>query len=326
MRDDPHIVRVEPLPAETPAARAAIPRALDYGRGRQPWRLRPRHVAVAVALAGCVAGSWTVGREARARTQNVLYARQAARHVEPAETVVFEPDPIRAASLISAGTHDALTFPGATGVGLAPMPAARAEPDSFSVFRDALARRELRVAGALIFLHELTTPGGVRRVVAVHFLPQYLAGEDVGGGPGLVARVFEPGGLISAPRYVGEAEARMLSPALHDQPAAPPTHDPAGEMLTLASLDPLANMGLMPPEGRPLCTTGLGPLPRWFAGQPDADDASHFTINYEIDGVPGTVDGYLSDDGRSVRMQARANPAPGAASPLAPASYSGGFW
>jgi hypothetical protein len=44
---------------------------------------------------------------------------------------------------------------------------------------------------------------------------------------------------------------------------------------------------------------------RWYAGQPDELDSTHFTIDYEVAGVRGTVDGYLSDDGRHVRMQPR---------------------
>jgi hypothetical protein len=44
---------------------------------------------------------------------------------------------------------------------------------------------------------------------------------------------------------------------------------------------------------------------RWYAGQPDELDSTHFTIDYEISGHRGTIDGYLSDDGRQVRMQAR---------------------
>ena len=241
---------------------------LDYGRSRRPWRLRKRHLLVAVTLAGCAAGSWTVGREARQRTQNLLYVRQAARHVEPAETVVFEPDPARAAGLVRAGTHQPLTKSAVS-------PAGRVEPDSFRVLRQALAQSSFEAMGALVFLHELTTPSGARRIVAVHFLPYVLEGTEGGGGAGLVARIFETGGYFGPPVYVGDSNARMLVPA--DAPA-----------LVATSIPPAAAVPL-----------------RWFAGQPDADDPSHFTLDYELDGVHGTVDGYLTDDGGSVRMQAR---------------------
>lgn len=35
---------------------------------------------------------------------------------------------------------------------------------------------------------------------------------------------------------------------------------------------------------------------RFFAGQPDPRDPSHFTVDYEIGGVKSTIDGWLTDD------------------------------
>lgn len=36
---------------------------------------------------------------------------------------------------------------------------------------------------------------------------------------------------------------------------------------------------------------------RFYAGQPDSADPSHFTIDYDLDGKRGTIDGRLKDDG-----------------------------
>ena len=47
---------------------------------------------------------------------------------------------------------------------------------------------------------------------------------------------------------------------------------------------------------------------RIFAAQPDLADTSHFTMAYEIDGQPGTIDGWLDPYDR-VRMQVRDGPA-----------------
>jgi hypothetical protein len=47
---------------------------------------------------------------------------------------------------------------------------------------------------------------------------------------------------------------------------------------------------------------------RFFAGQIDPDDASRFTIRYEIDGQSGTVDGKLEDD-NDVSLKLRDGPA-----------------
>lgn len=47
---------------------------------------------------------------------------------------------------------------------------------------------------------------------------------------------------------------------------------------------------------------------RFFAGQPDPADASYFTIGYAVDGVSGTINGWLGDDER-VKLQVRDGPA-----------------
>lgn len=44
---------------------------------------------------------------------------------------------------------------------------------------------------------------------------------------------------------------------------------------------------------------------RVYAGQPDPNDQSHFTIRYEIDNQKDIIDGYLQDDG-SVKLTCRA--------------------
>lgn len=44
----------------------------------------------------------------------------------------------------------------------------------------------------------------------------------------------------------------------------------------------------------PRWTELQGPF-KFFAGQPDPHDPTHFTIRYEYEGQPGTIDGYLVD-------------------------------
>ena len=47
---------------------------------------------------------------------------------------------------------------------------------------------------------------------------------------------------------------------------------------------------------------------RFYAGQADPADPSHFTICYAIGGHPGTLDGWLQADDK-VRIQIRDGPA-----------------
>ncbi len=269
--------------------------ALDYGRGRQPSRLRLRHAAIAALLLACVMGSWVLGRSARQRTQDLLYQRQAARHVDSASTVVYESDPRIAQALIDAGTHVSLSE-------TEPAPAVLRDPEALRVLRSATGGSSLETVGALVFLHELVTPSGARRIVAVQFLPHYLDGRAL-PGTGLVAHIFEPGGFISEPRHVGRSHARLLLPK-ETEPTLQAPLPPIDPMM--ASNSSAACVGLTSPVLREAFDPwGDMETLRWYAGQPDDLDPTHFTIDYEIAGVRGTVDGYLSDDGRHVRMQPR---------------------
>lgn len=48
---------------------------------------------------------------------------------------------------------------------------------------------------------------------------------------------------------------------------------------------------------------------RFFAGQPDPHDKSHFTIKYEIGNQAGTIDGYLQSSDDEVLLEVRDGPA-----------------
>ena len=42
---------------------------------------------------------------------------------------------------------------------------------------------------------------------------------------------------------------------------------------------------------------------RFYAGQPDPVDLSHFTIRYEIDGEPGIIEGWLTPKGPDIKIR-----------------------
>ena len=203
---------------------------------------------------------------ARAKAQAVMYERQAARHAEPAGTLA----------------HDSA----------APTPAKLPPPASYDSLRRAAERAaghldELDGPGTLLFLHELTTSTGVRRIVAVRYLPWAVNGPPTASlapaASGLVAEVFEAGGWLGGGRLVGSSHAPILMPV--ESPTA---------------FDGIARD----------CRTGdlaasLGGL-RWFAGEPDPADPTHFTLGFDFAGRGGgTVDGYLTPDGSAVRMTVR---------------------
>jgi hypothetical protein len=260
---------------------------LGYARDRVK-RHRLRWAAASVVVAGCVLSSWSIGRLAKTQAQDYLYERQAATHVEDDDRVVFEPATERAEALAKKTGYERIDVPGLEELPEQLRPAVAEEPASFEVFRQALgeAGDTIDGFGALLFLHELTSPSGVRRVVAIRFLPWVVPEGSPwrpDTSPGLIAYVFEPGGLIGEPELVGTSIAPMLLP--QDE------WSDASLLDRVSQLDPYQLVR----------DAGL----RWFAGQPDETDASHFTLAFEVYGQTATVDGFLSADGSTVEMNVR---------------------
>lgn len=253
---------------------------LSYSSQPAPRQIRRRGFVVACILAACLGASWVAGARARDHVQNYLYVRQAADRVEPAEQVMFEPDRERAADLLESEDYEPMAV---TGVTVAEAPAVRVEAGHVATFDEALgeAAESPDRQGALLFLHELTSASGARRIVAIRFLPWVLP-EDAKWRPdmpaGLVAHVFDPGHLLARPQLVGTSRSPILI-------------DASTSELLPAVFDPYAAV----------VEADL----RWFAGQPDDLDDSHFTLAFELGGQLGTVDGFLSADGSAVHMNVR---------------------
>jgi hypothetical protein len=261
------------MPDAAPGSSVTLAYAAGGSSRRVPLRLL---LIVSLAVGGVAA--WGGGRTARELAQQNLHEWQAGRHVEPAERVVLDLDADRAADLLAAGSHEGLTPPDRPEA----TPAARVpEPTAASVFAEAAGPAEGATEqdghGALLFLHELTSPQGVRRTVVIRFLPWVVQAPAGGWSPaaaGLVAQIYDTRGLLREPTHLATSRAPLLLDA------ARPDAD---------VYDLLADAGL-----------------RWFAGQPDATDPSHFTLEYEFaDGRRGTVDGHLSADGNAVRLAVR---------------------
>ena len=129
----------------------------------------------------------------------------------------------------------------------------------------------MRLRGATLFLHARTSPAGNRRIVVVQ------------RGPNTLVPAFVP--------YT-DLEIILLEPSWR-------TGVPRG-------IDPPEVPRVLIPHDLNAMTRHL----RIYAGQPDDDDPSHFTIEYESHGQRGTIDGWLQDDD-TVRMRVRGQPATG---------------
>lgn len=159
-------------------------------------------------------------------------------------------------------------------------PAARKIPDALvaimSASRDS-AIKQVHAENA-VFLHEMTTPSGQRRLVWVAFSNQ-------------------PDGLQSPAnqesRHFDIAMGRRLDAYVFDPDGA---HVIRTSMLIQV---PVADLVLLIADQADGKVT-LEKHGQWriFTGQADKTDRSHFTIAYEIDGRPGVIDGRLTDGDR----------------------------
>lgn len=122
----------------------------------------------------------------------------------------------------------------------------------------------------VLFMHERISPGGNRRLVVIRYLANASGTRPESFlGYNFDPRVFIPGNL-SVPAI---AVPRDITPGGLSSDASP-----------------------------------LPPL-KIFAGQPDANDASRFTIRFLADGAERVVDGELDDQDRITLTLRPLNPA-----------------
>jgi hypothetical protein len=186
------------------------------------------------------------------RLEEIYWARQCAKFTAPATTPLFVRDPDEIKRLKD---HPDFvpTLSGKTRVFL-PYCWQRFAPLSRAPYF-----RTPRVK--TLFLHELRTPSGKRRIV---FVESWYQNANI-LPPGLVATVIAPPTLISASRIVAS---------------------------------PSSNPWQMPASFDPDSLT---------FGQPDANDATHFTIEWGSAEERRVIDGYLGENDQ-IRFVARATP------------------
>ena len=251
------------------------PPQLDYGRRRSLLdRIGPRRVIVyATLLAGALAVALAYDpvmlrvRQWRAQRQAAERQRLCMIYTAPADRVVYEEDPARAAALIA---RDPLYYPVeafdlATGQRVPSIdqpPVLREEP-LWSQYNGAPRGTKRNV----LFLHERISRSGGRQMVAVEMSSQLQSMEDGSLG---IFRFLSCWPIDSETVEIdGGAPRRILLAA-----------DPISADLTQRFSPPF-------------------PL-RVYAGQPDPHDASRFTIAYELRGHRGLIVGVLGDDSHVV--------------------------
>jgi hypothetical protein len=147
-------------------------------------------------------------------------------------------------------------------------------------------------------------PSEAARLIGTgHFMEVSANYKDSPGLNGAI-RFFSLGGgfdyndalFLHARRAQGRRELHLVQVA----GAGAIERSPSGCVISIAGI-------CFPPEGVPVPKGALSPRPqtvfippggrlRIFAGQPDPADDAHLTIRYEVNGMPGLIEGWLRDD------------------------------
>ena len=236
-------------------------------------------------------------KHAQSVAQKLAADRQMLAIVQPADSVVWEEDPARAASLLLAVGYQPVSASSTWKTSLStsvPLIAYAAVPKILNPLASSPIGGD-----AVIFAHGRAAAGGAERLVVVRFDGKLVMNDNANG----------PAGDEDLNDVIGKMQS--IYAASYGGP------DADGEFVldtpvTELSIHPGGDLAQMPMHWKASKSTSQpGTLKidyidqlRVFAGQPDPADTSHFTIHYELDGQPGDIDGWLAGNG-IVRLKPR---------------------
>ena len=237
----------------------------------------PLRLLLVVVLTTAVILAVIYQRVYKRRTALLNMQQAALSYARPAEQVVYEEEPSRAAALLASVGQNPGYVAVPTGEAGGP-PVAGHVPDVWpAMWRWAVPHAPEVPAGAVLFLHERQTVLGKRGLVCV---------QADRAGRRLRVTFIHPG-------------ATTLDPvAVTDVAVSPRPQE--GLMILSAGADPFAAK-LPPADADPAARADL----RFFAGQPDPKDATHLTIGYESAGRRGEISLWVRDE-RTVHYVNRA--------------------
>jgi hypothetical protein len=196
----------------------------------------------------------------------LLRLQQAClRYDRPAEEVVYEEDPARAAELLKTG-GEYVAIPADSEGG---PPVAGHVPGVWLAMRRWATRAETNeIRGAVLFLHERQTAAGNRGLVCV---------EADRAARRLRVTFIHPGASTLDPAPV--TDVALVPRPQEGLVMLTPGGDPFDARLPAETDPPMARADL-----------------RFFAGQADPKEPSHFTLPYERNGRRGELDLWVQDD------------------------------
>lgn len=238
-------------PATTPPSRPQ----------RREWN--PLRLAIVAAVIAAIVLAILYRRSSTERKKLLEIQQSCLRYQAPANQVVYDEQPARAAELLARG-GEYIAISTTDGP-----PVAGFVPQAWRDMRKWVMPQETTPPrNAVLFLHERETYRGVRGLVCV---------EADRSARELRITFIHPGGS-------------MLDPVPITNVSVVPRPQ-EGLVLLIAPGDPFAER--LPPENDP--PTARANL-RFFAGVADAKDPTHITLTYERDDERGVVDLWVADE------------------------------
>jgi hypothetical protein len=218
---------------------------------------------VVVALAVCAAFAWPKWGAPRAQQARYLYRqRQCLTWALPPEHVVYDDDPTAAAQLLAGGADFRPPARPLFDTDDNRPPGGWGPPAYYRPRAlDEMLGNPALIFGfdGVVFMHRRAAASGRERLVVVK-IGSTAVSVDGAHYVGCSPEVFEP-----ASWKVGSVVNRKF-----------PAHLPREFQVFLPVL--------------------AGQHLRFFAGQPDPADSACFTVQFDLDGKPGTIEGRLADD------------------------------
>jgi hypothetical protein len=246
------------------------PVQLDYAQAPQR-RWNTRRVLLFVGMLAALWGMVKYGPDVVGRVRLLVVQRQCVAFEFPDESVIFDSDDAAGAALLADEEHYVALDDGQAWPKTG---VGRVEPDCWVSLKNILfSSRSFWPPGPAApkaMVHGLRARSGEERIVAIIIAPS------------------PPLSFNASPIYPNPAIGVVAAIVTPGSWSRPPRWDGNSSFLR-AGFESAKHL-------------------RFFSAKLDANDASAFTIKYEMDGQSGTIDGKLEDDG-SVSLRVRDGPA-----------------
>lgn len=236
--------------------------------------------------------------DARAFKDAKGYEQLCRRHVMPANRIVYADDPAGIDAMKAAGKTVPVGGSRAIKSVLPtnwPHPASLPDPDELAKLAALFQPSQHDPSrGGLVFMHERRTPAGKARLVFVRVSvdTRPVSVADEGGNRRVAIGMTRSLQFGSLDRLTRKADGKLSLPSVTTNIIQFEAMSADRSQLVAVANQPASVAAALTPRD---------PL-RLFAGQPDPNDPSRFSIRYEVDGEAGVIACRLLDDSIAVTI------------------------